>query len=88
MIGQRVSVHYNLHRCRAGGDPAPGESCFVLKLGGPSAPVAGMVPLAFNPFKDESFVLRDDRATPVREAARVVGDGRRTWAQAPAGEQS
>lgn len=131
LIGTRVSVHYNLHRCRAGGDPAPGERCFVVRAGGPSGRVAGYTgafeladaklvvqpgglrrvrqtgqravmayyvgrlvaldapddasawtPLAFNPFRDESFVDRRDRQTPITAAARVAGTGRRTWASA------
>lgn len=133
LVGKKVSIHYNLHRCKAGGDPAPGESCFVVKEGGMSSRVSGychtfilrdvrlvvqpgglkrvreegrrsvmayyvgtlvavdvpildegLEPLAFNPFKDDSFVLRKDRVTPVTESPRVIGKGRRTWAEIPA----
>jgi hypothetical protein len=52
LVGQRVTVHYNLHRCRCGGDPRPGESCFVLKRGGVSSRVAGYA---------RTFELRDAR---------------------------
>lgn len=50
LIGRSVSVHYNLHRCRAGGDPQPEESCFVIKDGGMSNRVSGYC---------RSFVLND-----------------------------
>jgi len=130
LIGSRVSIHYNLHRCRAGGDPAPGESCFVVKAGGMSnrvsgyactfvlndaslvvqpgglrrirqegvrsvmayyaglltavdSPVHPVVPwmheVAFNPFRDDSFVLRCNR-NPIHHARYMLGAGRTTWA--------
>jgi hypothetical protein len=31
VVGEHVRVHYNLHRCKRGRDPKPGESCWVVK---------------------------------------------------------
>lgn len=45
IYGKKVRVHYNLHRCPRGRDPAPGEACWVVstKQGG-AWKVAGYVP--------------------------------------------
>lgn len=42
LLGEHVSVHYNLNKCRPGKPPKEGETCFVVK-DKPSGKVKGYV---------------------------------------------
>jgi hypothetical protein len=75
--GDKVAVHYNLHRCRVGTKPKKGESCFVVRQKGR---VAGYVPSIA--VEDAEFVVQPGGLKSIRKKgsraviAYVKGTGR------------
>jgi hypothetical protein len=66
IYGKKVRVHYNLHRCPRGRDPAPGEACWVVSTKVDGAwKVAGYVPSLL--IADAEFQVSKPGVVRIRE---------------------
>lgn len=75
--GERVAVHYNLHRCKVGSAPTKDESCFVVRQKGKVMGYVPSIAIENADFKVQPGGLKAIRAKKQRAViAYIQGTGR------------